>query len=48
VVTDSVPPFRLDPERARERLVVLEIAPLLAAAIERLHDDGSIVELVEG
>ena len=48
VVTDSVPPFRLDPARARERLVVLEVAPLLAAAIERLHDDGSIVELVEG
>jgi ribose-phosphate pyrophosphokinase len=47
VVTDSVPPFRLDPARARERVVVLEVAPLLAAAIERLHDDGSIVELVE-
>ena len=48
VVTDSVPPVRLDAELARGKLVVLEVAPLLAAAIERLHDDGSIVELLEG
>jgi ribose-phosphate pyrophosphokinase len=47
VVTDSVAPARLDPEPAPGRLVVLEVAPLLASAIERLHDDGSIVELLE-
>jgi ribose-phosphate pyrophosphokinase len=46
VVTDGVPPFRVDPARAGEKLVVLEIAPLLAAAIERLHGGGSIVELL--
>jgi hypothetical protein len=37
----------VDPARAAARLEVVEIAPLLAAAIERLHDNGSIVELVE-
>ncbi len=47
VVTDSVPPFRVDPALARERLDVLPLAPLLAAANERLADDGSIVELLE-
>ncbi|HEX6863944.1 MAG TPA: ribose-phosphate diphosphokinase [Thermoanaerobaculia bacterium] len=43
-VTDSVAPF---PVEAGGRLVTLEIAPLLASAIERLHDDESISELLE-
>lgn len=47
VVTDSVPPFRVDPGLARGKLEVVEVAPLLAAAIERLHDDGSLSELLE-
>ncbi|RPH54711.1 ribose-phosphate pyrophosphokinase [bacterium] len=47
VVTNSVPPFRLDSGPAREKVVVLDVAPLLAAAIERLHDGGSLVELLE-
>lgn len=47
VVTDSVPPFRVALGPAREKVVVLDVAPLLAAAIERLHDDGSLVELLE-
>jgi len=46
VVTDSVPPFRLD-DGARDRLTVLEVAPLLAEAIRRLHADGSLVDLIE-
>jgi ribose-phosphate pyrophosphokinase len=48
VITDTVPPFRLDPAVARDRLVVIEVAPLLAVAIKRLHEGGSIVELLEG
>jgi ribose-phosphate pyrophosphokinase len=47
VVTGSVPPFRVAPGPAREKVVVLDVAPLLAAAVERLHDDGSLVELLE-
>lgn len=47
VVTDSVPPFRLDGE-ARRKLTVLPLGRMLAEAIRRLHAGGSIVDLVEG
>lgn len=47
VVTNSVPPFRVDPARVAEKVTVLDVAPLLASAIERLHDDGSLVELLD-
>ena len=45
VVTDTIPPFRLDPELARNRLTVLSAAPLFAEAIRRIHSGGSLVEL---
>jgi ribose-phosphate pyrophosphokinase len=48
VVTDSVPPFRLDSSIVAQRLTVLPSAPLFAAAIRRIHDGGSIVDLLEG
>lgn len=47
VVTDSVPPFRLPPALAQERLMILSVAPLFAETIRRLHEDGSIADLVE-
>ena len=47
VVTDSVPPFRLDPAVVRDKLVVLDSAPLVAEAIRRIDQGGSITELVE-
>jgi ribose-phosphate pyrophosphokinase len=47
VTTDTVPPFRLAGTPAAEMHTSLPIAPLLALAIRRLHEDGSIVELVE-
>lgn len=47
VITDTVPPFRLD-AAARERVEVLSAAPLFAKAISRLHDDSSMAELMEG
>jgi ribose-phosphate pyrophosphokinase len=46
VITDSVPPFRLDPQLLRSKIVVLEAAPLFAEAIGRIHAGGSIVELL--
>jgi ribose-phosphate pyrophosphokinase len=46
VVTDAVPPFRLDARLARDKLVVLETALLFAEAIRRIHVGGSLVELV--
>jgi ribose-phosphate pyrophosphokinase len=47
VVTDTVPPIRLDPELARRKLVMLPAAPLFAEAIRRIHDGGSLVDLLE-
>jgi ribose-phosphate pyrophosphokinase len=47
VVTDSVPPFRLDAKIAGAKLVLLEVAPLFAEAIRRLHTGESLVELLE-
>ena len=46
VVTDTIPSFRIDQNLARRKLVVLETAPLLAEAIRRMHEGGSIVELL--
>lgn len=46
LVTDSVPPFRLDEALLRSRVTVLSAAGLFAEAIRRLHDNGSIVELL--
>jgi len=37
IVTNTVPPFRLQPETVQARIAVLDIAPLLAEAISRLH-----------
>jgi len=47
VVTDTIPPFRLDPELAGRKLTVLSAAPLFAEAIRRIHEGGSLVELME-
>jgi ribose-phosphate pyrophosphokinase len=47
VTTDSVPPFRLDSAFVAERLTVLPSAPLFAEAIRRIHEGGSIVDLLE-
>lgn len=47
VVTDSVPPFRLDPGKVRDKLVVLPGAALFGDAILRIHEGGSITQLLE-
>jgi len=47
VVTDTIPPFRLDPEPASRKLTVLSAAPLFAEAIRRIHTGSSLVELME-
>ena len=46
LVTDTVPPFRLKPEIAGERLAVLDTTALVAEAIRRIHTQGSIVDLL--
>jgi ribose-phosphate pyrophosphokinase len=47
IVTNTIPPFRLDPGLVRDKLLVLDTAPLFAEAIRRIHSGGSIVELLE-
>jgi ribose-phosphate pyrophosphokinase len=46
VVTDTIPPFRLEPDLVRNKLVVLEASSLFAEAIHRIHTGGSIVDLL--
>ena len=48
LVTDAVPPFRLPPALLGPNVEVVSAAPLFAAAIKRLHEGGSITELLEG
>jgi len=45
VITDSVPPFRLD-TAARRKVDILPVAPLLAETIRRLHDGRSLTDLL--
>lgn len=46
VITDSVPPFRLDAALLREKVTMLDTAPLVAEAIRRIDCGGSLVELL--
>jgi ribose-phosphate pyrophosphokinase len=46
IVTDSVPPFRLTPAFAKDRLDIVSICPMIAESIRRLHHGGSIAELL--
>jgi ribose-phosphate pyrophosphokinase len=46
IVTNTVPPLRLRSSELLQRLTVLNIAPLFAEAIKRIHYGGSIVELL--
>ncbi len=45
VITDSVPPFRLD-AAARAKLDILPVAPLLAEAIRRLHEGRALSDMM--
>ena len=47
-IADTVPPFRLDRDVLASRVEVVSAAPLFAEAIRRLHQGGSINELLEG
>ncbi len=46
IITDVVPPFRLDHPEANKKLTIVPAAPLLAAAIERLHDERCLTDLI--
>lgn len=45
LITNTVPPFRLRPQTVQAHLTILDVAPLLAEAIGRLHRDEPLDEL---
>lgn len=47
VITNTIAPFRLEADAVRNKLSVLDAAPLLAEAIRRIHTGGSLAELME-
>jgi ribose-phosphate pyrophosphokinase len=46
VVTDAVPPFRLDPSAAHSKIDTIAVAPLLANAIRRLREGQPLADLL--
>jgi len=48
LITDSVPPFRLEPPVRERKLELVEAAPLFAEAIRRLNRGDSLTDLREG
>lgn len=47
VITNTIPPFRLPEQLISQKITVLDIAPLLGEAILRMHDGGSLVDLMD-
>jgi ribose-phosphate pyrophosphokinase len=47
VVLDHIPPFAVDQALVDAKLTVLEASGLVAEAIRRMHEGGSLVELLE-
>jgi ribose-phosphate pyrophosphokinase len=45
VVTNTIPPFRLEQSTARRKVTVLDSSPLFAEAIRRIHTGESLVEM---
>jgi ribose-phosphate pyrophosphokinase len=47
ITTNSIPPFRIEHTRVKEKVTILNVAPLFAEAIKRMQEGGSIVDLLE-
>ena len=47
ITTNTVQPFRLEHTRVKEKVTVLNAAPLFAEAIKRMQEGGSVTELLE-
>jgi ribose-phosphate pyrophosphokinase len=47
VITNTIPPFRLNPDLVHSKVIVLDVSALFAEAIRRIHSGGSVVELLE-
>ncbi|HVU97085.1 MAG TPA: ribose-phosphate pyrophosphokinase [Puia sp.] len=47
VITNTIPPFRLENTQVKQKVKILSVAPLFAEAIRRLDEGGSITGLLE-
>ncbi|HEY1115748.1 MAG TPA: ribose-phosphate pyrophosphokinase [Chitinophagaceae bacterium] len=47
IVTNTVPPFRLEGTSVMQKTTVLDAAPLFGEAIRRMHGGGSLTNLVQ-
>jgi ribose-phosphate pyrophosphokinase len=47
IVTNTIPPFRLEQLPVKEKLTVLNVAPLFAQVIKRMQEGGSVTELFQ-
>lgn len=47
IVTNTIPPFRLEHTRTKEKVTVLNAAPLFAQVIKRMQEGGSVTELFD-
>lgn len=47
IITNTIPPFRLEQTEIKNKITVLNVAPLFAAAISRIHEGGSVTELLQ-
>lgn len=47
LITNTIPPFRLENTRVKEKVTVLNAAPLFAEAIKRMHEGGSVSALMQ-
>jgi ribose-phosphate pyrophosphokinase len=45
ITTNTIPPFRLEHTRVKEKVTVLNVAPLFAEAIKRMQEGGSLTAL---
>jgi len=47
LVANTIPPFRIHSAKVKEKLVTVDVTPLIASSISRIHFGGSIVDLLE-
>jgi ribose-phosphate pyrophosphokinase len=47
IITNTIQPFRLELTKVKEKVTVLNAAPLFAEAIKRMQEGGSITELLQ-
>lgn len=47
IITNTIAPFRLEHSLIKEKVMILNAAPLFGEAIKRMHEGGSITELLQ-